>query len=66
MFFVIPEFERAAKIRKIVIYCFLYLFWFQSYKGLKKSSSDQKVMKQLSKSIKFVTSCAGHVDEMKT
>ena len=46
-----------------------YLFFFQSYNGLRKSSfrskSGQKLCRNQSKSIKFVTSCAGHVDGMK-
>ena len=37
--------------------------------GLKMSSfrskSDKKLCRNQSKSVKFVTSCAGHVDEMK-
>ena len=65
MGFFIAEFERAAKIRKIAIYRFLI----SSYNGLKMSSfrskSGQKLCRNQSKSIKFLRSCAGHVDGMK-
>ena len=68
MFF-IAEFEKAAKIRKIAIYRFLISFLVPKfYKGLKMSSfrskSGQKLCRSQSKSIKFVTSCAGHGDGM--
>ena len=72
MFFFIAEFERATKIRKITVYGFL-ISLLVSYNGLKKipgedscrSKSGQKLCRYQSKSIKFVTSCAGHVDVMK-
>ena len=53
------EFERAAKIRKIAVYRFLI--------KMRRfgSKSGQKLCRNQSKSIKFVTSCAGHVDGMK-
>ena len=48
---------------------FLISLLVQSYNGLKMSSfrskSGQKLSRNQSKSIKFVTSCAGHVDGMK-
>ena len=47
----------------------LYLIQLLSYKGLKMSSfrskSVHKSCRNQSKSIKLVTSCAGHVDGMK-
>ena len=65
--FFIAEFERAAKIRKIAVYRFLISLLVP--KGLSKSSfrskSGQKFCRNQSKSIKFVTSCAGHVDGIK-
>ena len=70
MFFFIAEFERAAKIRKIAVYRFLIsLLVPKAITVLKMSSfrskSGQKLCRNQSKSIKFVTSCAGHVDGMK-
>ena len=38
MFFFIAEFERAAEIREIAVTVSWYVFYFQSYNGLKKSS----------------------------
>ena len=67
-FFFITEFERATKIRKIAVYHFL-ISLLAPVNGLKKSSfrskSSQKRRQNQSKSIKFVTSCAGHVDGFK-
>ena len=60
-FFLIPEFERAAKIRKIAVYRFLISLLVPElrYKGLKLSSfrskSARKSRRNQSKSIKFVT-----------
>ena len=69
MFFSIAEFERAAKVRKITVYCFLIPFQFQSYSDLNKSSITGKdggeSCHNQSKSIKFVMSCDGHVDVLK-
>ena len=69
MFFFIAEFERAAKIRKIAVYRFLISLLVPEFNGLKMSSfiskSGQKLCRNQSKSIEFVTSCAGHVDGMK-
>ena len=68
MFF-IAEFERVAKIRKIAVYRFLISFQFQSYESLKVSSfrskGTLKSCRNQSKSIKLVTSRAGHVNGMK-
>ena len=67
--FFIDEFERAAKIRKIAVYRFLVSLLVPELYCLKKSSfrlkSGQKLCRNQSNSIKFVTSCAGHVDGMK-
>ena len=60
MFSFIAEFERAAKIRKIAVYRFLISLLVPE---LQKSA--RKSRRNKSKSIKFVTLCAGHVDGMK-
>ena len=61
------EFERAAKIRKIAVYCFLVSLLVPKNKGFIKEGWFQitKRQKKSIKSIKFVMSCAGHVDGMK-
>ena len=67
--FLIAEFERAAKIRKITVYRFLIFYQSQSYNGLKKRSITEKSARESfrnqSKSIKFAMSFDGHVDVMK-
>ena len=71
MFFLLLDLKvRAAKIRKIFVYHFLISFLVpELYRGLKMSSfrskSARKGRQNQSKSIKFVTSRAGHVDKMK-
>ena len=77
MFF-IARFEKAAKIGKITVYLFVFVFCLfvlfslislliPEFNGLKTILSDQKVAKKLSnqsKSLQFVMSCAGHIDGM--
>ena len=67
MFFFIAEFQKAVKIRKIAVYRFLISLlvpdW--SYKSSFRSKSERKNCRNQSKSIKFVTSCTGHVHGMK-
>ena len=69
MFFFIAEFERAAEIRKIAVYRFLISLLVPELQRFKKSSfrskSGQNFCRNQSKSIKFVTSCAGSVDGIK-
>ena len=67
MFFVlIAEFEREAKIRKIIVYCFLISLPAPEFYCFKEEKfQSRKWLKNLSKLIKFVTSCAGHVDGIK-
>ena len=66
MFSFIAEFERAAEIRKIAVYRFLISFLVPELEQFKDEQFQTKTWsKTLSKSIKFVTSCAGHVDWMK-
>ena len=66
--FFIDEIERAAKIRKIVVYRFLISLLLPTLQSLKMSSfrskNARKSCRNQSKSIKFVTSRVGHVDRM--
>ena len=65
----IAEFERSAKIRKIAVYRSLISFLVPELQRFREeyfqSKSSCKSCRNQSKSIKFVTSCAGHVDVMK-
>ena len=65
MFFFVPEFERVAKIRKIALYRFLISLLVPELQGFKgeyfQIKSARKSCRNQSKSIKFVTSSAGHI-----
>ena len=67
--FLLPNLKEQQKSGRSPFTVPEYLFYFQSYNGLKMSSFGSKSGKKiLSKSIKinrFVTSCALHVDGMK-
>ena len=67
MKFFIAAFERAAKIKKIALYCFLISFLVPELQQFKEEKyHSKKWSRSLSKSIKFVMLCGGHVDGVKT
>ena len=61
--------ENLDKRLKVQIYCFLIPFLLPELYRFKMSNfkckSARKICRNQSKSIKFVTSCAGHVDGTK-
>ena len=61
MFCFIAGFERAAKIKKIAIYCSLISLPVPELIRFKEEWFQVKRLPKMSKSIKFVTLCAGQI-----